>query len=1074
MNNKIKLSNSKICLAFVALIILTFSLLSFFANTTNIYSEEKSGEDFTFNYASSGVEAQFTQITSNFNLIKYVPGETTEMYVLVNFISYGNQTFTTAQINRIKNNFNDNISGNNVFSMHEYFYEQSRGKLNVWALFMEHTTLRSESYFKFPCTSQAELTLAYNNEAQIFKDALDENTSPFVFNGKTIENFVCRINFFAGDAISSLSSFWPKNWISYDSNNNITSQGLILYTQRVRSGQNQDVEWYFYVGVICHELTHMMGVADYYSSSDSQSNPFKPVGKWDLMATSDYDNPQTLSPYFRQVTGWFDESEYYDGVPTEIETITSSGTYKLFDSTSQTGVVGYKFGYRNKNGAIEYFMVEFKYDVSNNQHNVKNGYYEYPTRLLVYRINESIKRGNLDSTQPSRCSMYVFRNNNNNTEWEYAGIVDSTNAGYGFVQSFGSTNDADTNLIVYADGTNTKVVINNLVLNPTEKSMSFDIHFVDNSYSINGVITKDGEIYPNVDVYVNNVYKTKTDAQGFYYVTGLRKNDVVSFAVAGSPISQTFTISGDMPNSNFNVISKKDLSFTTKYGLLPISDVDVLVNGEKKGTTNILGQVTVPDVYLGSVITFFHERYDFNPSTITFSDLEEDSFNISLSLAIRDISIQVKMNNLPVGNVGILNSNDDIIATTNSAGIATISNVEIGQTFHFQKTDFDFNPHSVQFTTVNTTLFTIGAVYTKELNEYNLRIIFKDFDDNEITLNSENIAFSLNGNALTFKTPDDVEDADILYVIGDWYFNVSVGDTLQIEKQGYKSYSFVISSADISAPLSIAKVIEVYRYYEHTFNLKDTYDNILSNVKIYKNGVLIGNSTNEGKITLSNVITDDIIRFELQNYDDKEITFDGNDFIDLIVLVPSQVSIKIFIKSFSGEDLILDGINLRINDHSVGYDIVDNYLSLTVRYLDVIVITRNGYVLSDVSVVFNRVEYNSIARKYINVSGAITYKYGEQLNLIFDLIVDGEKVGKTDADGNFSIVNVLEGSELIVESFGFSSQKTQLLENTEELSIEVERTSDGSLLPAYIIFGALALLLFFNILERCFYRKKKH
>lgn len=1074
MSNKIKLCSKSLFLIFIPIIALVLSLSYIFINSYN--SQQSIGDDFVFNYANSGVEAQNAPqaITSNFNLVEYVPGETTEMYVLVNFVSYGTNTFSSSQINRIKNNFNDNTPNNNVFSMHEYFYEQSRGKLNVWALFMEHTTLQPESYFKFACNTQSDLTNAYNHEEQIFKDALLENTAPFQFNGVTVSNFVCRINFFAGDALSSSSSFWPKNWISYDSNDKITSQGLILYTQRIKSNGGDIIEWYFYVGVICHELTHMMGVSDYYSTSDQN---FKPVGNWDLMASTDYDNPQTLSPYFRQKIGWFTESEYYDGVQTEIETITSSGTYTLSDSTSQTGTLAYKFGYKNTSGTIEYFMVEFKYKVSNNLHNTRNGYYAYPTRLLVYRINEKINRGNLVSTAPSNCSMYIFRNNNVSNDATFAGVVDSTNASSGLVQSFGSTNDSDTNLIVYSDGTNSKVVISNLSLNTISKTMTFDVNFVESVYSINGTITKDGVIYPDVNVYVNGVYKTKTNAQGFYYVTGLSANDEVSFSASDVDISKTYVISGDMPNSSFNVISKKDLEFTIKKGLLPIDNVDVFVNGVKKGTTNSLGKSIISDVYLGSTITFFHELYDFNPATITFDDLDETSFNVSAALAKRDISIQINMNDLPLSNVGIYDSDDFCVATTNSSGIAVLSNVEIYKIFHFQKTDFEFTPTQIQFTTVNTTTFLVNAVYTKELNDYNLRLILKDYDDNNITLNNENISFKLNGSTITYKAQDDDGDADALYVVGDWYFNVAGGDTLLIEKEGYKLYSFVITNGDISTDLSTAKTIKLYKYHNPIITLKNAHDSVISGVKVYKNGTLLGETNDEGKIAIANIITSDIIRFEIEKYETQTIIFDANDPVDCVTLITEQVSIKIFIKSYGGENLIFNDVVLRVDDHSVAYNLIDNYLALTIRYLDVISITRSGYVFSDVSVTFDEIEYNSVARKYINVSGTVKYKNGEKLALVFDVMIDGEKVGETNRDGSFDIINVLEGSSMILQTFGFTSQEILIsedlvLESAGDLGVEVERTGN-SLLPAYIIFGVLILFVLFNIFERFFMGSKK-
>ncbi|MBR4407646.1 MAG: hypothetical protein IKT27_04975 [Clostridia bacterium] len=119
-----------------------------------------------------------------------------------------------------------------------------------------------------------------------------------------------------------------------------------------------------------HELYHTLGLPDLYSNTGIFGlNNF--VGLTDVMSNS---NLTQTSAYFKSKLGWFETSSFDDGVTTDIETISQTGTYTLDLPSTIGGISAYKFGEYGS----QYFLAE--------QRTFPDG----ARFLIVQRINEQL------------------------------------------------------------------------------------------------------------------------------------------------------------------------------------------------------------------------------------------------------------------------------------------------------------------------------------------------------------------------------------------------------------------------------------------------------------------------------------------------------------------------------------------------------------------------------------------------------------------------------------------------------------------------------------------------------------
>lgn len=210
------------------------------------------------------------------------------------------------------------------------------------------------------------------HKSEIFEGKLDNKKSGFLdsiifYIPSTITNSNFDIS----------SSLWPHT-IFYSVNigkfKNLNYKEFIVFPYKVQlfgdSPRGKNIIYNFSVGIMCHELLHVLGndigISDLYYYTDLNTHP---VGLYDVMAYTDYYAPQQLNIYYRSLLGW--------------ATLTELNSDKIKIKKSEP--TGIKFG--EKDG--EFFLVQYfeKSEICGT---------EYDEGILIYRINTNIKNGNVD------------------------------------------------------------------------------------------------------------------------------------------------------------------------------------------------------------------------------------------------------------------------------------------------------------------------------------------------------------------------------------------------------------------------------------------------------------------------------------------------------------------------------------------------------------------------------------------------------------------------------------------------------------------------------------------------------
>lgn len=175
-------------------------------------------------------------------------------------------------------------------------------------------------------------------------------------NNGRVDNVVFIVR---GSPTGWASLLWPHQWSLYSVTATINGKRVYSYNLQLQSSIN--------VGVLCHEMSHSLGMPDLYHYN---STPVTPVGSWDIMATSP-STPMHMDGYLKYKYGkWL-------AAPA---VLTAPGTYWIRPLTSPTGsLVKIPSPY----SASEFFVVEYRKKIGVFERSLPG------EGLLVYRVNSS-------------------------------------------------------------------------------------------------------------------------------------------------------------------------------------------------------------------------------------------------------------------------------------------------------------------------------------------------------------------------------------------------------------------------------------------------------------------------------------------------------------------------------------------------------------------------------------------------------------------------------------------------------------------------------------------------------------
>jgi len=318
---------------------------------------------------------------------------------IVVFIRFSGETEFTDAITTYSSMFNSATAGAN--SMKNYFKETSYGKLTVASSFypapsggivVSYQDSHPRGYYQ-PYNATTN-TIGYtggdngqmrtDREHALLVNAVNGIKSA-IPAAKNIDadgdGYVDSVTFIISGSPTGWSSLlWPHRWALYSQTVTINGKRVWDYAFQLRNSMMSSG-----VGVLCHEMFHVLGSPDLYHYN---FDGIDPVYQWDVMEW-DMNPPQHMGAYMKHRYGnWINT----------IPTITASGTYTLNPLTSSTNNA-YKI--KSPKSSTEYFIVEYR---------KRTGTFESSLPgdgLLVYRIN-SAEDGQGNAYGPPD-EVYIYR-----------------------------------------------------------------------------------------------------------------------------------------------------------------------------------------------------------------------------------------------------------------------------------------------------------------------------------------------------------------------------------------------------------------------------------------------------------------------------------------------------------------------------------------------------------------------------------------------------------------------------------------------------------------------------------------
>lgn len=257
-----------------------------------------------------------------------------------------------------------------------------------------------------------------------------------------------------GKADEASSPIWPKAF----SVNGMELNGLPVSRVNIQNSEQLFENTITGAeGVLCHEFLHSLGYPDLYRNGRTGT----PVGLWDIMASNSVFLQYPLAYQRAAISGWLDSKD-----------ITVSGTYTLAPASSDSGNRLYLL--KTPLSDTEFFAVEYRRqgELYSDEPDVKI----YGTGLVVYRVNTE-EHGNYNSDQDE---IYVFRPGETSFDAGEGNLFSSNYGGENAPDSVGSldwNSDITDGALVYSNGTNSGILISDIVMD--EESLTFSVDFAD-------------------------------------------------------------------------------------------------------------------------------------------------------------------------------------------------------------------------------------------------------------------------------------------------------------------------------------------------------------------------------------------------------------------------------------------------------------------------------------------------------------------------------------------------------------------------------------------------------------------
>ncbi len=274
--------------------------------------------------------------------------------ILVILMGFRDKRFITlrSMVNSLFNNVNYTTTG--VYgSVHDYYYENSYGQLNLTADVKGPYTCDSNAAFYGRNDNQSVGYQSFATEA-IMAAAPHVDFSDYDGDGDGVVD--CIHILFAGygeEAGGGADCIWSHKWNLFQPlRYNNTDINTYSCSPEFGGNSNQSLTK---IGVVCHEIGHVFGAPDFYDTDyEGSGGQYPGTGKWDLMASGSWNvggaSPAHHNPYTKsEIYGW-----------TSLKTLSTPSCYTLLPSSTDST----SFYKLNTTTPGEYYIVENRQQIN--------------------------------------------------------------------------------------------------------------------------------------------------------------------------------------------------------------------------------------------------------------------------------------------------------------------------------------------------------------------------------------------------------------------------------------------------------------------------------------------------------------------------------------------------------------------------------------------------------------------------------------------------------------------------------------------------------------------------------------
>lgn len=518
------------------------------------------------------------------------------------------------------------------------------------------------------------------------------------------------------------------------------------------------------------------------------------------------------------------------------------------------------------------------------------------------------------------------------------------------------------------------------------------------TYSVFGTVVSGSVAVYNVNVFVDGVFKTQTDIDGRFVVSGLEATQTISFEKSGFVFDRDIEVSS---YGNLEVLTKANVSVQVKTGNIVVDSYEVYngktLIGSQNGNSNFEFVAS-----LGDEISIVKTGYQIEKFVV------EDT-GLVVVQSTYSISGKATSGGSTLSNVIVING--DAYLQTNAVGEFTITGLSGQSTISFVLEGYAFEDVVVtgynNNLNVNGTYKVTGTIKVGDKVLSNVKVVCTDALSSFETTTDENGIFKFD--------------------------KVSGRYSLSFNKDGY-SFASVVGTLD--------RNLDIKAFYQISGKIVsgDNPLNIDVTLKQLSSGVAeVSRADSNGNFTFTNIEGPSTISVLVNGYTLKSITINGDENIDLEYEFNDSVNNLIlnmsYAVTFSFNNII--GVDIYIDDEFKGTSsskqvkIDDLEGSVNVRFE-----RKNTYFLLNNIPVSAPSIINVPYQVFYDVSGVV-----KSNGLAIEGLEvkaggkDGDKITYTDANGNYKLEGV--AGELVINESNLQNRYTKSItkDGTYDFSI---------------------------------------